>query len=539
MIGKTIDGKYRIDSRIGSGGFATVYRAQDLRTKKMVAVKVLHAQLARNPAYVERFRREAQLARTLTSPYVVRVLDYGQFAGQYYLVMEYVRGRTLAQIIRQQAPLPTSQALAWARQVCEALDAARRAGIVHRDIKPQNIMLTPEGRVKVMDFGIARIPFLSSLTLTGAFLGTPQYMSPEQIRDRPVDTRSDLYSLGIVLYEMLTGRRPFDAESGWAVLHQQTDTPPIPVRARNRSVPAAVNTVVMKALAKNPRQRYQTPLHMRRALEQAGRPKPIREPRRTGGGTAWPWLVGAGGLLLIVAVIVGLGNRRKPVLVTPPPLASVTEEAALATGSQPVAVSEHAPGQTPVDSGATPLAAMKRYEHDALGLSMQYPASWVAEEETSDGMYVALFAEEEGWLWSETLPPAAFAVIGQSYGTLDFEALPVDEAMLEILLSSEVLAGEAARIVLEYGVQELQADPGETDLTVEPVHSCVVGGKEGAGVFFEVADPIAEVSVKGLVTLVLTKDTLYLVVAAANPGVWDEQWPTLEAMLESVSFVGP
>lgn len=522
VIGKTIDGKYRILSRIGSGGFATVYRAQDLRDGETVAVKVLHAQYAQDPTFVERFRREARLAHSLTSPYVVRILDYGQFEGQYYLVMEYVRGRTLAQIIRERAPLPVEQALAWARQICEALEAAWRAGIVHRDIKPQNIMITPQGQVKVMDFGIARVPFLSTLTQTGAFLGTPQYMSPEQVKDQPVDTRSDLYSLGIVLYEMLTGRPPFDAESAWAVLRQQTDTLPTPVRARNRQVPPAVETVVMRALAKSRRQRYQTPREMARALAQVQWTKVLPRARPIGATRAWPWLLGVGGgLLLIVALVLGLRGRGQP-----PPLVF-----------QPTPITEPSLPWTPVSLptlSPAPIATTKRYDHEVLGLSLQYPASWFMEEEADGTSYVVIFAEEE-WLWDE-FRSAAFLLLAQRYSAEELAGMPMEKALFEMLLSSEELAGETAQMVLEYGLEEGLAQSGLEDFTVGPVHPCIVGEKEGACVFMEAADTITEISVRGLMALVLTRDVMYLFIAAAEQEVWEEHQPVFEAMLESVHF---
>jgi serine/threonine protein kinase len=267
MIGKVLKGIYRIYDKVGSGGFATVYVGRNLQTNEIVAIKVLREEYTQEPRFVKRFRREAHLAQSLHHPNMVRMLDYGVEDGQHFLVMDYVEGKTVAQIIHERGPLPLDQALSIVTQTCQALDHASRAGIVHRDIKPHNLMVTPDGMVKVMDLGIAKGAALATMTQSGHFMGTPRYISPEMAKGQKTDIRSDLYSLGIVLYEMLTGKVPFEAESPWAVLRDQIETVPRPLTALRRGLPAWLETVVAKALAKEPADRFQTPAEMLVALQ--------------------------------------------------------------------------------------------------------------------------------------------------------------------------------------------------------------------------------------------------------------------------------
>jgi len=271
MIGKVLKGIYRIYDKVGTGGFATVYLGRNLHSNEIVAIKVLKEEYTQEPRFVQRFRREARLAQSLDHPNIVRVLDYGVEDGRHFLVMDYVEGKTVAQIIRERGPLPLAEALSIVIQTCQALDHAYRAGIVHRDIKPQNLMVTPDGTVKVMDLGIAKATALATLTQSGLFMGTPRYISPEMAKGQKTDIRSDIYSLGIVLYEMLTGRAPFEAESPWAVLRDQIETVPRPLSALRRGLPPWVEAVVAKALAKEPAERFQTPAEMLAALQAQGR----------------------------------------------------------------------------------------------------------------------------------------------------------------------------------------------------------------------------------------------------------------------------
>ncbi|HKP74019.1 MAG TPA: serine/threonine-protein kinase, partial [Longimicrobiaceae bacterium] len=252
-----IEEKYRIDSRIGSGGMATVYRATRLLIGDQVALKLLHAEQLPDPQTAERFRREAQAAARLKHPNAVSIYDFGVSPdGLVYLVMELVEGQSLRRLIKEQGPLTPSAASEILTQISGALDEAHRQHIIHRDIKPDNVVvaLTQGGpRVKVLDFGIARLRdlnVLSNLTQTGSVVGTPHYMSPEQCLGEELDARSDIYSLGVVVYEMLAGIVPFNSPTSMAVVVQHVNATPAPLRALNMSIPLPVEAVVLKALEK-------------------------------------------------------------------------------------------------------------------------------------------------------------------------------------------------------------------------------------------------------------------------------------------------
>ena len=269
---RTLAGRYRVDEVIGRGGMSTVYRGTDLELGRIVAVKVaLDPLVEQSPIYLARFIREAQAAAAIGHPGVVTVYDAGADGATRFIVMEFVPGRSLADILRdrEHKPLEPGHAADIAAQVADALSAAHAAGIIHRDIKPGNIMVTSDGSVKVLDFGIARALDSSTLTQTATVLGTSAYMSPEQALGQPVDARSDIYSLGCVLYEMLTGEPPFVAEVSAAVLHQHVRVEPKPARERNPAVAPALNDLVMQMLAKSPSDRPQTAAQVRERLGRA------------------------------------------------------------------------------------------------------------------------------------------------------------------------------------------------------------------------------------------------------------------------------
>jgi eukaryotic-like serine/threonine-protein kinase len=267
---RTLAGRYRLDEVIGRGGMSTVYRGTDLALDRVVAVKVaLDPLVEQSPIYLARFTREAHAAAAIDHPGVVTVYDAGADGPTRFIVMEFVHGRSLADILREQSPLDPAQAADIAAQAADALSAAHARGIVHRDIKPANIMVTPDGSVKVLDFGIARAVDSGTLTQTATVLGTSAYMSPEQALGQPADARSDIYSLGCVLYEMLTGEPPFIAEVAAAVMHQHVRVQPKPPRERNPAVPPALDALVMEMLAKSPDDRPQTAAEVRDRLRQA------------------------------------------------------------------------------------------------------------------------------------------------------------------------------------------------------------------------------------------------------------------------------
>jgi eukaryotic-like serine/threonine-protein kinase len=263
-----VDERYRIIRRIGSGGMADVYCAEDTQLGREVALKLLYRRFAEDDQFVERFRREASSAAGLQHPNVVQVFDRGQWDGTYYIAMEMLPGRNLKQVVRDHGALDPALAVDLVIQILKAARFAHRRGIVHRDIKPHNVIVDDEGRAKVTDFGIARAG-ASDMTETGSIMGTAQYLSPEQAQGLPVDARSDLYSIGIVLYELLTGRPPFDAESPVTIALKQVSESPVRPRELNPAVSPALDAVAMRALRKEPAERFQDADAFIAALESA------------------------------------------------------------------------------------------------------------------------------------------------------------------------------------------------------------------------------------------------------------------------------
>jgi eukaryotic-like serine/threonine-protein kinase len=263
-----VDGRYRVLHRVGSGGMAEVYCAQDLQLGRKVALKVLYRRFAEDQEFVERFRREASSAAGLQHQHVVSVYDRGEYDGTYYIAMEYLDGRSLKTIIREEAPLAPERAIDLTIQVLRAARFAHRRGIIHRDFKPQNVIVDAEGRAKVTDFGIARAG-ASDMTQTGSIMGTAQYLSPEQAQGEAVSAASDLYSIGIILYEMLTGRVPFDGESAVTIALKQVNEAPVPPSAYNGTVTPALEAAVLRALEKHPALRFQDADEFIDALEDA------------------------------------------------------------------------------------------------------------------------------------------------------------------------------------------------------------------------------------------------------------------------------
>ncbi len=256
LIGTVLSGRYRLESKLGSGGMSTVYLARDITLERWVAAKVMHREMSDQPDQIERFRREARAVAQLSHPNVVSVIDAGEDGGHPYIVFEYVDGETLKQRIERVGPLPVDEATAYAIEIGRGLAAAHSRRLVHRDVKPQNVLIDSEGRAKVTDFGIARSLEADGLTQTGRVLGTTDYVSPEQAMGRGVDARTDIYSLGVLLYEMLTGEVPFTAETvvGVAMKHVNEEMPD--VQRRRPEVSSALAAVVERATAKDPKQRY-------------------------------------------------------------------------------------------------------------------------------------------------------------------------------------------------------------------------------------------------------------------------------------------
>jgi serine/threonine-protein kinase len=332
LSGTLFAGRYRISRKLGGGGMADVYLAEDQELGRRVAIKMLHGRYANDEQFVERFRREATHAAGLSHPNIVSIFDRGEADGSYYIVMEYVEGRTLKELIRSRGPCPIPVAIAYTRQILGALRYAHRNGVIHRDIKPHNVIVDPEGVIKVTDFGIARAG-ASQMTEEGAIIGTAQYLSPEQARGAPVDQTSDLYSTGIVLFELVTGEVPFTGDSPVEIaMKHLAEVPTTPSELRPE-VPDDLDLVVVRALAKEPADRYQSAAAMDADLETVSRggrvaaetadaatmvlagergtdatavtqtarrgPPPQYEPPSRS-RPIWPWLLGIGAVLALL-----------------------------------------------------------------------------------------------------------------------------------------------------------------------------------------------------------------------------------------------
>jgi serine/threonine protein kinase len=311
-----VDGRYRLLRRIGSGGMADVWCAADSQLDRRVALKMLHERFAQDHEFVERFRREASSAAGLQHPNVVAVFDRGEVDGTYYIAMEYVEGSSLKDLIARGMTIP--EAVEVTRQVLGAARFAHSHGIIHRDLKPHNVLIDGEGRAKVTDFGIARAG-VSEITQTGSVMGTAQYLSPEQAQGLAVSPASDLYSIGVILYEALTGRVPFEGDSAVAVALKQVSEPPVPPSRLNPAVPPALDAVVMKALAKDPANRFRAADDFIAALDAAEAapavspvgdtasyapvaPPPEEPPPGDEGSSPWRWILVA----ILVLALAGL-----------------------------------------------------------------------------------------------------------------------------------------------------------------------------------------------------------------------------------------
>ena len=468
-----LGGRYELRELIGTGGMADVRRGFDVRLGREVAVKVLRRDLARDPSFQARFRREAQAAASLNAASIVSVYDTGEDAqGVPYIVMEYLPGRTLRAVLHEQGRLAPEHALAVAADICAALDVAHAAGIVHRDIKPANVMLLPAGEVKVMDFGIARAAAdTSAMTQTAAIIGTAAYLSPEQARGEHVDGRSDLYSTGCLLYELLTGVPPFSGDSPVAVAYQHVREEPRPPSVYDESLAPQVDAVVLKAMAKNPAHRYESAQEMRedllraRAGEQVAASvalttQPVLAPapatdaaegRRRTHSSLLVWFV-FGLLLLGVAAASALAVRAQSAPQAPPPV--------------------RAP--------------------DVLGLDQRQAVAVLAEAGLGvDGLEQVFDRREHGTVISQTPPSGAVVpenggvalVVSKGVETtvVPVEAVGRSREEAEVLLADRGL--EVAEPVLRDGlhlpgtVLALTPEPGRRVPTGTPVTLTVASGR--------------------------------------------------------------
>jgi len=303
--------RFQVIEKLGMGGMGRVYKVYDTKIKEKIALKLLKPEITFEEKTVERFRSEIRLARRIAHKNVCRMFDWGEFSRLFYITMEYVPGENLKNVIRMSGPLHVNKTVQYAKQICEGLTEAHRWDVVHRDLKPHNIMIDPTGTVRIMDFGIARSVQTKGWTGEGIAVGTPEYMSPEQAEGQDVDTRTDIYSLGIILYEMITGKVPFEGETTLSILRKQEFEPPIPPKEWNPQIPESLNRLILKCLEKKKERRYQNAEEVLQDLstiptDAVPSPKVQRRtaPRFSIPGSRsrlWPWL-GAGLILLVLAV---------------------------------------------------------------------------------------------------------------------------------------------------------------------------------------------------------------------------------------------
>jgi len=270
-VATALEGRYQILSELGRGGMGIVFRADDKQLKEQVAIKILSPLLSNDPDALERLKREVSAARRITHPNVIRIHDISEINGLHFISMEFFSGSSLKDFIRQRGVLSPMQAYNIARQICDGLEAAHTQGVVHRDLKSQNIIINPAGQIKIIDFGLARNAQREGMTATGLIMGTPEYMAPEQVAGKRVDERADIYSLGVILYELFTGHLPFTGDSAIAVGFKQIKDSPTPPRQINPQIVESIEAIILKALQKEPVQRYQSVAELRSDLENAAR----------------------------------------------------------------------------------------------------------------------------------------------------------------------------------------------------------------------------------------------------------------------------
>jgi phosphonate transport system substrate-binding protein len=418
LIGSRL-GKYEIHAEIGRGGMGAVYKGYDPMLDSWVAVKVLAPHLLWEEEFVERFIREARTARKLKHPNIVTIYDVGQEAGLYYIVMEYLEGQTLTQEIRRRGPMPLQEVLQILRPLAEALDYAHHRGLVHRDIKPSNIIVDLEGRVTLTDFGVARAVEGTRLTTAGTVLGTPEYMSPEQAQGSGGDPRSDQYSLGVVVYEMLAGKVPFEADSPLALLYKAVHEPLLPISQARPDLPVGVGAVLNRALAKQPGDRYPTVTAFADALIRtqeggqvagsATRLEVLAPPVRTATKVmpdvrpaapvrrrvpVWAWALGGLAVLALAAAVVISGVGQRAADITPMTMVAATRATSLLRST--------ATSGAEATMVATPLPMPSSWGTEKTPIVWSFVPSGDAERVMDGAEAVAGLLHDETGLYFET-----------------------------------------------------------------------------------------------------------------------------------------
>ena len=345
-------GRYQIESELGKGAMGLVYKATDPNIGRAVALKTMRLDVhgIEQEEMLRRFKNEARSAGVLSHPNIVTIYDAGEDQGLFYIAMEYIEGHTLAEVLQQQRVLPVEQVISITRNICSGLDFAHGKGIVHRDIKPANIMVTPDGTAKIMDFGIAKVS--GSLTSTGQVLGTPNYMSPEQVKGRQLDGRSDLFSLGVMLYEMLTGEKPFIGQGVTTIIYKIVNENPIPPRDLDLTIHPGLSAVVTRTLAKDPYERYQTGAELIRDLESYKSYGSDANSTIVNSTGAFDRALASGGGDAGDATLIG----HAPAVPVKPPTQVVPAQS---TGAQPSAVRTGAVAQ-PASTGTTPASSTQK-----------------------------------------------------------------------------------------------------------------------------------------------------------------------------------
>jgi tetratricopeptide (TPR) repeat protein/predicted Ser/Thr protein kinase len=472
--GGVLGNRYEILSVLGEGGMGAVYKARDRELDRLVAVKVIRPELAGQPDLLQRFKQELILARKVTQRNVIRIFDLGDADGIKFITMEYVEGHDLKSLLTQRGKLPADQAVDIVLQVCLALDAAHSEGVVHRDLKPQNIMIDQQGKALVMDFGIARSLEFGGMTQTGALIGTPEYMSPEQVRGEHVDARSDLFTLGIIFQEILTGKIPYQAETAMASMFKRTKERAIPVRQVDPSVPAYLGEIVAKCLEIDPNARFQSAREMIDALEAwkdgSAAPLRLRALRwMRQGKRGWRWIAAGALVVLLVVTVFVLRSRLtlKPAIAHAP-VSVLVADFSNQTGD-PIFDGTLEPMMNVALEGASFISAYNRGEARKQAAKLPNPTSKL------DDQSARLVAINQGL---STIVTGSLSSRGEGY---QISAKAIDAVTGKTLANSEVNAKNKDEVLLSIPNVVVPIRKALGDTTPESIQLQAAGGAFTSG----------------------------------------------------------